>query len=687
MTSVNQLLHQIADPHLTHDERAQMRCQLAKELEDTGNYEAAREAMGQLWSLVGERPILNDLAPPTAAEVLLRAGVLTGWIGSVKQIESAQEFAKNLLSESLSIFESLGDKRKIVEVQMELGHCYWREGAFDEARVLLSEALSYVGNTADDLKAIILSRLATVEKVTLRLSDALRLLIEAAPLFEKSSNHTLKGKFHNEFATVLKNLGAVEHRSDYIDRALIEYAASSYHFEQARHSRYQACVENNLGMLFCTAGKYKEAHEHLDRAQALMTSLKDTVHLAQVDETRARVCLAEGKVGEAEKLARAAVGVLERGGEQSLLAEALTTQGTALARLGRHVEAGEVLLRAAEVAEAAGDAEGAGQAALTIIEELGERLELRELEDSFKRADALLANSRHPGNRNRLYACARKVMFIVGVLPGPDTWEEFSFRDAVRRYEARLIEGALRDSGGVVARASQMLGLTRQSLDAMLHRRHRRLLPLRTPIEPRRSSLMFREGDREGARCIQILHAEDDEIVAEFIGESLGEEGWRVNTFRDGADALREVESDAHYDLMVIDHFLPGVNGIEIVSRARELEHRQQVPIIVLSAADVERDARRAGASAFLRKPDDVPLLAETVARLENRGGVRAASPRRARPGGRVRAAARGRLACWRARGGPMIYHSRGRGFKTLAVSPAVSLCLRGEIFLPYKKA
>jgi CheY-like chemotaxis protein len=261
-----------------------------------------------------------------------------------------------------------------------------------------------------------------------------------------------------------------------------------------------------------------------------------------------------------------------------LLAEALTTQGTALARLGRRGEAGEVLLRAAEVAEAAGDAEGAGQAELTIVEELGERLELEELGDAFKRADALLANSRHPGNRNRLYLCARKVLFIVGVLPGPDTWEEFSFRDSVRRYEGRLIEGALRDSGGVVARASQLLGLTRQSLDSMLHRRHRRLLPLRTPAEPRRSSLMFREGEQEAARCVRILHAEDDEIVAEFIGESLGEEGWRVNTFRDGAAALREVEGEAHYDLMVIDHFLPGVSGIEIVARARELEHRQQVP-------------------------------------------------------------------------------------------------------------
>jgi CheY-like chemotaxis protein/tetratricopeptide (TPR) repeat protein len=501
----------------------------------------------------------------------------------------------------------LSNEREKADAQIELAVCYWREGAYDEARILLKEARDSLADENSDLKAIALLRSAMVEKVSNRLSDALRVHIEAAPLFEMSSNSTLKGRFHNEYGAVLMLLGEAEDRSDYTDHALIEYTAASYHFEQAGHRRYQACVENNLGFLYSTIGRFNEAHEHLDRAQALMTSLKDAVHLAQVDETRARVCLAEGKVGEAEKLARGAVGVLERGGEQSLLAEALTTHGTALARLGRYVEAGEVLLRAAEVAEAAGDAEGAGQAALTIIEELGERLELNALGDAFDRADKLLANSRHPGNRSRLYQCARRVLFVVGVLPGPDTWEGFSFRGAVRRYEGRLIEGALRESGGVVARASQMLGLTRQSLDSMLHRRHRRLLHLRTPVEPRRSSLMFREGEQEGARRVEILYAEDDELVAEFIGEAMGEEGLA---------ALREVEGDEHYDLMVIDHFLPGVSGVEIVARARELEHRQQVPIIVLSAADVERDARRAGASAFLRKPDDVPLLAETVARL-----------------------------------------------------------------------
>ncbi len=74
----SQLLHQIADPTLDQDERARLRCRLAKELEDIGNYEAAREAMGELWPEVGERPVLDELDEATAAEVLLRVGVLTG---------------------------------------------------------------------------------------------------------------------------------------------------------------------------------------------------------------------------------------------------------------------------------------------------------------------------------------------------------------------------------------------------------------------------------------------------------------------------------------------------------------------------------------------------------------------------------------------------------------------------------
>ena len=267
MNSTNQLLHQIADQTITHSDRARLRCQLAKQLEETGNYEAARAALGELWRGVGYRPVLDALEQAPAAEVLLRAGVLTGWIGSSKQLDGTQETAKNLISESSALFEVLRNTEKIAEAQMELGYCYWREGAFNEASDLLRAALQRLVDSRSEVKAVTLLRLALVERVAYRLNDALRLHMDAAPLFEASKNHTIKGRFHNEFGTVLENLARAEHRNDYIDRALIEYAAASYHFEQAGHARYQGCVENNLGFLFGTINKFREAHDHLDRAR------------------------------------------------------------------------------------------------------------------------------------------------------------------------------------------------------------------------------------------------------------------------------------------------------------------------------------------------------------------------------------------------------------------------------------
>lgn len=618
MTLISQLLRQIADPTLTLDERTRLRCQLAKELEDIGNYDAAREAMGELWSLVGDRPVLDGLDEPTAAEVLLRAGVLTGWIGSVKQIENSQEIAKNLISESIRRLQALGDTVNVAEAQMELGHCYWREGAFDNARDLLREALNHLPDETGDIKAITLLRLAAVEGSAKRFNDALRIDMKAAPLFEKSTNHAHRGKFHNQFGFVLRNLAAAEERPDYIDCALIEYAAASYHFEQAGHRRYQACVENNLGYLFCTIKKFAEAHQHLDRAQALFTSIKDSVHIAQVDDTRAKVLLAEGRFTEAERLVRSAVQTLERGDEQSLLAEALTTHGTALARLGNQRLARLTLQRAVEIAQNAGDSESAGLAALTILEELVEHLPTQDLTATYVRAAELLAHSDSQETKDRLVASSRNVLFLVGAHPEPSNWKGFNFFDAVTRYEARIIERALREAGGIVARAAKLLGIERRSLDAMLHRgRHKALAHLRTPVEPRRSSLMFRdEEDCPDTRVVSILHVEDNLHVADAVRATLDDEGWAVDTCADGAAALDRLESGARYDVLIFDNQLPDSNGVELIRRTRALAHRQQIPLIMLSGDDVEMQARRAGANAFLRKPGDMSLLAETVARL-----------------------------------------------------------------------
>jgi transcriptional regulator with PAS, ATPase and Fis domain len=410
MSLAIQLLRKIENPNLGRVEQALLRCELAKELEDAGNYEAARNAMGDFWQRIGQRPQIDGLDRHTEAIVLLRAGALSGWIGSSNQIEGAQEIAKDFISESATIFEKLNEKERAAEAYIDLAICYWREGAFDEARVTLKDVLSRLTDENSEQRARALLNSAVVDIFSSRFSDAFHTLTEAAPLFDDSQSHAAKGRFHVHLALVLKKLGASEQRKDYLDRALVEYTAASYHFEQSGHTRYRARVENNIGGLLLVASSFKEAHEHLDRARLLFSSLKDSGSIAQVDDTRARVLLAQGRNAEAEKVVRSAVRTLEKGDEHSLFAEALMTQGVALARLGRFEEARLTLERAQEVAERAGDVEGAGVAAVTVIEELAGRMTAEEVAGFYMRADELLAKSEQRETLARLRGCARRVL-------------------------------------------------------------------------------------------------------------------------------------------------------------------------------------------------------------------------------------------------------------------------------------
>ena len=594
-----------------------MRCRYAKQFEEAGKYDRAREALGELWQGVGVRPATKGLDTEVKGEVLLRAGALTGWIGSTEQIEGAQEDAKNLISESIAVFEAQNDVKRLADAQSELAVCYWRQGAVDDARVWLAEALSHLDDGDGDLKAGVLLRSAAVEKVADRLNDALNILKTAALLFQKSGNPTIKGRFHNEFANVLRRVGTTQKRTDYIDSALLEYDAASFHFGEAGHSRYQACVENNLALFYLELDKSFEAHEHLVRAQALFTSLGDTVHLAQVHETWARFFLAQGDLKNAEKSALVAVQALEQGGEQSLLAEALRTYGMTLSRTHQEDQALAVFERAIEVAEQVDDLESAGLAGLTLVELLPDRLADEELFTILERADNRLENTQNEELLRRRKNCFRRLGARL-------LWRDWptSLRKSARQHEARQILRALKESGGNIAKAARSFELSAQGLQKIINTRQRNLLK---PLEQIRAGqrVTFLANDLFGATplgsgdcIIRILHVEDNEMVARMIKETIEDQGWQIETCADGNAALTKIANETDYELLLIDYDLPEMNGLELMRRARNLPHRARTPIVMLSASPVEAAAREAGADVFLRKPQDIGSLVETIIAL-----------------------------------------------------------------------
>jgi CheY-like chemotaxis protein len=114
----------------------------------------------------------------------------------------------------------------------------------------------------------------------------------------------------------------------------------------------------------------------------------------------------------------------------------------------------------------------------------------------------------------------------------------------------------------------------------------------------------------------RILYAEDYRLVAHYMKEILEMQGWHVDVCANGLDALKKIESETPYDLLLLDDQMPLMSGIELVERARELSHRKETPIIILSASDCASEARRAGANRFLKKPDDFNSLVSIITHL-----------------------------------------------------------------------
>jgi tetratricopeptide (TPR) repeat protein len=463
--------------------QALARCAEAKHLMSAGDYETAREALGDLWNGLGERPKLTGLTTAEQAEVLLRAGALSAWLGSSAQVP-VQANAKDLIGESIRLFEVNDDQEKIAEAQSDLALCYWREGAMDEARVWFGEALDRAKAPLNRLR--ILVRSTTVEFSTNRPMGALSLLDQAAPLLDQVDDSAAHGCYHLQRAAVLERLGGSEN----IDRALMEYTAASVHLEQANHRRYFARVENNIGYILLKLRRYDEALEHIDRALTTAKELGDAGTAAQFNETRARVFVATGRYVDAEKIAFLAASTLEGGGEQSLLAEALETQGVALARLGRYQTSLNILKRAADIAETAGDVGFSGRIFLTILEEVKSFLLPEQIQEFYQEADQRLGDEMLPETVSRLRACARLALANAASTPQQKRGSNGSFEEQVHRCESDLIKIALEEARGSVTRAAKALGLTHQGLCYIINHRHKQLLAARAPIRVRRKSIL-----------------------------------------------------------------------------------------------------------------------------------------------------------------------------------------------------
>jgi CheY-like chemotaxis protein len=123
-----------------------------------------------------------------------------------------------------------------------------------------------------------------------------------------------------------------------------------------------------------------------------------------------------------------------------------------------------------------------------------------------------------------------------------------------------------------------------------------------------------RSGMQVGKRARPVLLVDDDVDTLDAGQSLLRENGFRVNTARDGNEALVALQQDPPA-VIVLDIQMPGVDGPAF---ARELRQQlRHVPLVVLTgAADPRHEADRCNAEAYLAKPFDAEELVRVVRRF-----------------------------------------------------------------------
>jgi CheY-like chemotaxis protein len=115
-----------------------------------------------------------------------------------------------------------------------------------------------------------------------------------------------------------------------------------------------------------------------------------------------------------------------------------------------------------------------------------------------------------------------------------------------------------------------------------------------------------------------VLVVEDNPLNLKLVRDVLGHAGYRVLEAGDAERGIALARAEAP-DLILMDVQLPGVDGIEALSRLRAGAETAGIPVVALTALAMKEDRERclaAGFDGYLEKPVSVPELPGQIAAL-----------------------------------------------------------------------
>ncbi len=117
-------------------------------------------------------------------------------------------------------------------------------------------------------------------------------------------------------------------------------------------------------------------------------------------------------------------------------------------------------------------------------------------------------------------------------------------------------------------------------------------------------------------QIMSILVIDDEEEIRTMLSSILADEGYLVETAKNGKDALKNIKN-AKFDLALVDIELPDIKGTELLSKLKQAQPKMAT-IIVTGHPSVENAITSVNnkADGYVLKPINVPTLLETIKKI-----------------------------------------------------------------------
>lgn len=394
----------------------------ARNAEKLRDLKSLREILENFWSDFNEIPDFDIHQPHIKAELLRISGSFLTFYAISKGLKNLQPTAKNLLTQSVELFETLNLPEKVAEANIYLGFCYWNCGEVSEYEAVYNcIEMEFEKSPFHPISLLLSINRLVIFIYCEKKEKSLKLIKEILLLIDYSEDKRIKAMFHSMAAV------AFRHSSKYAD--------SAYHFKEAiRFSqelkiiRFEAINYNNLSLLYKNQGMLAEANDWAEKSYRLFLKLEDKGWISHVLDTKALICLDEKDYSNALELSNESLSYFYQGEDYNGLTAALWTKVRCLLRLERIEEALNIFVELE-------------QTALEHIGEIAVKKFVKNLSEEI---------------------------YILRHLP---------LSDEIAEFKKARVSAALTEANGVIGKAAKILGLkNHQALSEILNKQFPELL-------------------------------------------------------------------------------------------------------------------------------------------------------------------------------------------------------------------